>query len=300
MNREDEAGLIFTFAPIVAGSCLIALAYMLEPEIKIQFKALPSPICWPGGKRLLVKELLKRIPPHRIYVEPFAGGAKLFFAKEPAEINILNDLNRNLMLFYDALRRGFNPAKCDMAPHPEKFEQARQRLDDPCNFFYVNKWSFSCNMEDYSPRKRGSRSKQCTENPSKCFTATPSRYAEAWQEKLSKAKLHATDFREVLNAYDSPDTFFYLDPPYWGANQKECLYGEYCGVTPEEVAEAVKNLKGKVLISYDLHPRVVEAFSRLGPKWRMEKVKVMYSMEQKRGENAKNRIAEELLIRNYD
>ena len=46
-----------------------------------------------GGKRHLVKTLLRLIPSHRVYVEPFAGGATLFFAKEPSEVEILNDIN---------------------------------------------------------------------------------------------------------------------------------------------------------------------------------------------------------------
>ncbi len=43
-----------------------------------------SPFAWPGGKRALKKTLLGLIPEHRIYVEVFAGSAKLLFAKPPA------------------------------------------------------------------------------------------------------------------------------------------------------------------------------------------------------------------------
>lgn len=38
-------------------------------------------IPWIGGKRRLAKQILPLFPKHSCYVEPFAGGAALFFLK---------------------------------------------------------------------------------------------------------------------------------------------------------------------------------------------------------------------------
>jgi DNA adenine methylase len=63
-----------------------------------------KPICffaYVGGKHLMSKVIVKLIPPHKIYVEPFAGSAKVFFAKEPSEIEVLNDADIKIAnLFY--------------------------------------------------------------------------------------------------------------------------------------------------------------------------------------------------------
>jgi DNA adenine methylase len=59
-----------------------------------------SPFAWPGGKRALKKTLLGLVPPHRVYVEVFAGSAKLLFAKEPSPREILNDLNGEVTNFF--------------------------------------------------------------------------------------------------------------------------------------------------------------------------------------------------------
>lgn len=41
----------------------------------------------------MVAKLLPLIPPHKIYVEPFGGGASLLFAKEPSPVEVYNDID---------------------------------------------------------------------------------------------------------------------------------------------------------------------------------------------------------------
>ena len=42
--------------------------------------------------------------PHRCFIEPFAGAASIFFHKQRAEINVLNDTNFNIVSIFKALR----------------------------------------------------------------------------------------------------------------------------------------------------------------------------------------------------
>ena len=59
-----------------------------------------SPITRQGGKYRLLKRLLPLVPDHRAYVEPFAGAAWLFFAKDQADIEVINDADGDLITFY--------------------------------------------------------------------------------------------------------------------------------------------------------------------------------------------------------
>ena len=54
------------------------------------------PLAYPGGKTQLVKEILKRMPPHTTFIEPFVGGGSLFFAKPKSKKEVLNDKMRRL------------------------------------------------------------------------------------------------------------------------------------------------------------------------------------------------------------
>ncbi|WP_161802725.1 DNA adenine methylase, partial [Serratia sp. 506_PEND] len=49
-------------------------------------KATASPIIpWVGGKRKLARQIVPLFPVHTCYVEPFCGGAALFFMKPPSD-----------------------------------------------------------------------------------------------------------------------------------------------------------------------------------------------------------------------
>jgi DNA adenine methylase len=66
-----------------------------------------TPISYYGGKQQLAAIILGMLPEHRIYCEPFCGGAGGFFAKEPSRVEIINDTNRELLNFYEVCRRDF-------------------------------------------------------------------------------------------------------------------------------------------------------------------------------------------------
>ncbi|MBD3610550.1 MAG: DNA adenine methylase, partial [Gammaproteobacteria bacterium] len=59
---------------------------------------------WMGGKRRLAKFILPYINGHKTYVEPFAGGAAIFFMKEPSKVEVINDINGDLVNLYRVVK----------------------------------------------------------------------------------------------------------------------------------------------------------------------------------------------------
>lgn len=58
-------------------------------------------IPWLGGKRRLADRIFKFFDnTHTCYVEPFAGGAALFFMKPPSDVEVVNDINGELINLY--------------------------------------------------------------------------------------------------------------------------------------------------------------------------------------------------------
>jgi DNA adenine methylase len=72
-------------------------------------------------------------------------------------------------------------------------------------------------------------------------------FTEAYKERLKKVTIESNDVLKVIKAYDSPDAFFYLDPPYVSANQ-----GHYSGYTESDfraLLDVCSQIKGKFLLS---------------------------------------------------
>ena len=59
-----------------------------------------GPITVVGGKSRLAKIIIDCFPSHTCYVEAFAGGAQVFFHKQPSKVEVLNDLDGELVNFY--------------------------------------------------------------------------------------------------------------------------------------------------------------------------------------------------------
>ncbi len=69
------------------------------------------PLTYYGGKQKLAKYILPLISKHKLYCEPFFGGGVIFFAKEPYEIEVINDTNGDLINFYSVVKNRFNALK---------------------------------------------------------------------------------------------------------------------------------------------------------------------------------------------
>lgn len=52
-----------------------------------------TPISYYGGKQQLASKIVSLFPEHKIYCEPFTGGAAVFFAKPQSQAEIINDIN---------------------------------------------------------------------------------------------------------------------------------------------------------------------------------------------------------------
>jgi len=247
---------------------------------------LVSPLCWPGGKRHLVRKLLPRIPPHRVYVEPFIGAGHLYWAKEPAEVEVINDLDPRLIKWYQDLKKR-SRLDCDMTPSKEKFIQIRDKKGTLgfCDYLHLVKLSYGCKGGTYSAAKV----KRCleSEDPSTCKVTMLTRNFDKYRKRLSRTRILKRDYRDILKKFDGPDTFFYLDPPYY---DHPCYYVS-CDVNPRQIADAVRTLKGKWLLSYNDHPDIRAAFKG----YKIEKVSTQYSLD----ESSVGKQVFEVLISNY-
>src|SRR6478736_3870703 len=63
------------------------------------------PLKWPGGKHYLASRIVALMPPHTHYVEPYAGGLAVLFARSGEGVSeVVNDLNADMTTFWRVLQ----------------------------------------------------------------------------------------------------------------------------------------------------------------------------------------------------
>jgi DNA adenine methylase len=204
-----------------------------------------------GGKQKMVKNLLPLIPRHNTYVEPFCGGASLFFAKEPAKIEILNDIDSELTNFYMVVQK-----------HPKLFEKRLNEYpysEEIYSHFKKNKTHknpitravgfYIRIMMSFAHKKDGGFGYSPENNQSLLFINKIKNISKAI-ERLKIAQIMNRDANEIIKLFDREKTLFYCDPPYPDTSQ-----GHYKGYTQgdfKKLIETLSECKGSIILScYD-------------------------------------------------
>jgi DNA adenine methylase len=254
-----------------------------------------SPIIpWIGGKRRLAARLLPLFPDHQCYVELFCGGAALFFLRQqPAQVEILNDINGELINLYRVVQNHLKEfiRQFEWAlPSRQVFKWAQETrpetltdIQRAARFYYLQHHAFS--------------GKIVNQTFGTATTAPPainhSRIQEnlsAAHHRLATATIEHLPWGDCLRRYDRKHTFFYADPPYW---QTEGYGVPFDFEQYKILAEAMHTVAGKIMVSINDHPDIRRVFANL----KIYELDVTYSVASKSGAACQ---AKELCITNWD
>jgi DNA adenine methylase len=258
-----------------------------------------TPISYYGGKQMLVKTILALIPEHRLYCEPFIGGGAVFFAKKPANVEIINDANGELINFYQVAKSGSAALENEigLTLHSRRqHEFARLICQNPDFFDPVKRawaiWmlansSYGSKLDGgYAYDRTGSSSRKFS-NKRRFFTASEC------AGRLEGVQIENCDAVRLIKSRDVPDGFFYLDPPYVGADQGH--YDGYSQVDFDELLKTLETLKGKFLLSSYRNKTLTAAVQRNG--WHTVELKMSSPMKHNNKTSGKEKI--EVMTANY-
>ena len=111
--------------PAETGGGKINKLDMEKSEIKMK-----TPITYYGGKQKMLGTILPLIPEHKIYTEAFFGGGAVFWAKQPARVEFINDHNAEVINFYRVLKNDFAALKreIDATLHSEGMQKEAKAI----------------------------------------------------------------------------------------------------------------------------------------------------------------------------
>ena len=180
---------------------------------------------WVGGKGRLLAQLGPLLPPaaeERRHVEPFMGGAAMFFARRPQRA-LLSDVNPELIGVYQAVRDDVEGvitalSRLAAAGHAaEAYYGVRTRYNTErrasqtsraAMFLYLNKTCFN-GLHRVNRRGEFNVPAGKYKNP-RIVDVDNLRAASA---ALASAEIRRAGFEELLGSA-RPGDFVYLDPPY--------------------------------------------------------------------------------------
>lgn len=219
-------------------------------------KAINSPFRYAGGKFYARKLILDYVPQHANYIEIFAGGASIFFAKPKVEDNWLNDIDQNLVNCYEIIKnlpheliyalKGEVATKERHAFYKNEFKPQND-VELAVRWFYLNRTSYSGIMNI----------KNCYFGYGDKFSMRPENWGaniERTAQKLQGVKLTSFDFEEVIaNLPYGENTFLFIDPPYYNADQDKFYTHAFTRQDHLRLANVLKENahKFKFLLTYD-------------------------------------------------
>ncbi len=180
-------------------------------------KKIKTPISYYGGKQLMLNDILPLIPEHKIYVEPFFGGGAVFWAKEPAVTEVINDTNMNVINFYEVLKHDYFALrkKVEATLHSrETYKKALIIYECPWLFpedHVLRAWAFYvCTNQGFATRIGTwgyDRSKRAytIQNKIDAFT-------EELSDRLKYVQVEQNDAVKVIKSRDTDESFHYIDP----------------------------------------------------------------------------------------
>jgi DNA adenine methylase len=249
-----------------------------------------GPISYIGGKNRLAKRVIEIFPKHITYVEAFAGGAQVFFHKEPSKVEVLNDLDGEMVNFfrvcqhhYEELLRYFRFSLVSRkwfdlikAENPETLTDIQRAA----RHLYLLRNCFASLVRNPVYHRN------VIQPPSFNLETLPQLIEKA-HKRLERVQLECAPYEEILRRFDRPTTLFYLDPPYWGRNLYRYNFGE---ADFEKLADRLGKIRGKFILSLNDVPEVRALFGH----FRIEQVELHYTSQKAAGRRYK-----EVVITNF-
>lgn len=220
----------------------------------------PQPLKYHGGKYYMAPQIVALMPPHVHYVEPYAGGLAVMLAKDCVGVSeVVNDIDGDLMNFWNVLKEA--TASVAMRTRLEFTAFSETEWNYACQdlprdqvmrawaFFVKCRQSLAGRMEDFATltknRIRGGMNEQVSAWLG-AIDGLPLVHA-----RLQRVAIRNKPALEVIEEEDSPNTLFYLDPPYREETRSAPkVYRYEMSVRDHyELLLALLSVQGKVMIS---------------------------------------------------
>lgn len=262
-----------------------------------------------GSKWEMAEFIISFFASHTTYIEPYFGGGNVFFKKTPSKLEIVNDKSHMVTNFFFVLREKRDELllAIELTPYSRReIELANRTMKTEIEWEWSDaegRWVPQGNISDVELARRfyvrarqgrtGNTSAWNTTwrcdykgNRSKTFVQewVDNEHIYWYSSRLKLAQIEGKPALEILTRYDTPETLWYLDPPYphstrgkrWGnAYAHEMSKNDHA-----QLLLAIRDLKGMCIIS-SYHNEIYHKILR---DWHIEEFETKDSQHQDKTE----------------
>ena len=253
-----------------------------------------------GGKFRLAPRLVKLFPPHKVYVEVFGGAGSVLLAKPPSRIEVYNDVNGQLVNLFETIRN-----------HPLLFLERCEHLLYSRRLYDAWKDQLARHFEDSdvdsveaAVRTAYAITSSFTGDPTRGWAFDRSgsgggsnRWASIYDKvsyvsnRLRRVNIDHLDFRFCIDNWDTPETLFFLDPPYYNGDSG---FYQFSSKDHEDLHAMLCKTRGKWILMYDEGEYVLKLYESF------HILRISSSLSSQKVESGKKRVSlRQLVITNF-
>lgn len=212
------------------------------------------------GSKVRYQEFIQpKLPETKRFIAPYGGSGTILLNREPAELEVLNDINNNIYIFFKVLQNKSDELieRLEKTPYHEKeFEEAqkilankegRKKVEIAHAFFVTKVMSYNAQADTFCYSTKQSR-RGMSQHVSR-FQGKVDALDEV-AERLRRIQFMNRDAVDVITRFDKEDTLQHLDPPYPLWIREGSFYeNEMTREDHREMLETVNTVNCKIAIS---------------------------------------------------
>lgn len=233
---------------------LLSILRSLDDTTEERSSIVRSPFPYLGSKERAIRnhKFLEHLPYGDTWVEAFGGSGVVTLNRRKSKLEVFNDRHSGIVSFYRCIR---DKDKCEQLIHRleltvhsrEEFQWCRDTWEhDPIDDVErAARWYYIVNYSFVSKGVAFGRSTKPLVKFAGKFKDKLDNF-HALHDRFERVQIENLDWRTVLKDYDSPETVFYLDPPYF---DKNCYQYNMTKIEHVELCTKIFECEGFVALS---------------------------------------------------
>lgn len=181
------------------------------------------------------------------YVEPFVGAGHVLYGKEPSEREVINDKDSIISTIHKGLKEFSHDLQGRYKISKQSFDEWKRKTPKTAKEKFMKDWILS---KFSFAGGRGSYAKNDITAKGKLM--------KDYSQRLKDVVILNQDYEAVIRKYDSPNTLFYLDPPY--DDSKRTARYTHSSFDINHLKSLLDGIKGKFILTYNDGKYVRELF----------------------------------------